>query len=247
MIYIEKEELPDSVKEKIIGLSKSEEWGNIDEKETDKIRSFFDNYFPKTEVKEVLVREQKGLCAYCMRRIYRDSHCKIEHLVPLSRDKEKALDYHNLLGVCDGGEKSEKKYGRILCCDSHKKETEITITPYNSEQMKKIIYDSNGIISTNPRDEIMEKDINETLLLNGILKEDGTIRDTSTEIVKGRKDAYDRARKMMETLGRKNKCTSAVLKKIIVETKSKQPLEEYVGVKLYYFQRKYESLIKQGK
>lgn len=43
-----------------------------------------------------------------MRRIYRDSHCKIEHLVPLSRDKEKALDYHNLLGVCDGGEKSEK-------------------------------------------------------------------------------------------------------------------------------------------
>ena len=58
MIYIEKEELPDSVKEKIIGLSKSEEWGNIDEKETDKIRSFFDNYFPKTEVKEVLVREQ---------------------------------------------------------------------------------------------------------------------------------------------------------------------------------------------
>ena len=52
MIYIEKEELPDSVKEKIIGLSKSEEWGNIDEKETDKIRSFFDNYFPKTEVKD---------------------------------------------------------------------------------------------------------------------------------------------------------------------------------------------------
>ena len=55
-------------------------------------------------VKEVLVREQKGLCAYCMRRIYRDSHCKIEYLVPLSRDREKALDYHNLRGVCDGGE-----------------------------------------------------------------------------------------------------------------------------------------------
>ena len=113
--------------------------------------------------------------------------------------------------------------------------------------MKKIIYDSNGIISTNPRDERMEKDINETLLLNGIRKEDGTIRDTSTEIVKGRRDAYNRARMMMKTLDRKKKCTSAVLKKIIVETKSKQPLEEYVGVKLYYFQRKYESLIKQGK
>ena len=108
--------------------------------------------------------------------------------------------------------------------------------------MKKIIYDSNGIISTNPRDERMEKDINETLLLNGIRKEDGTIRDTSTEIVKGRRDAYNRARMMMKTLDRKKKCTSAVLKKIIEETKSKQLLEEYVGVKLYYFQRKYESL-----
>ena len=30
MIYIEKEELPDSVKEKIIGLSKRDEWGIID-------------------------------------------------------------------------------------------------------------------------------------------------------------------------------------------------------------------------
>lgn len=33
MIYIEKEELPDSVKEKIIELSKSEEWEKIDEKD----------------------------------------------------------------------------------------------------------------------------------------------------------------------------------------------------------------------
>ena len=81
--------------------------------------------------------------------------------------------------------KSEKKVWSYFYVVIHiKRKRKITITPYNSEQMKKIIYDSNGIISTNPRDEIMEKDINETLLLNGIRKEDGTIRDTSTEIVK---------------------------------------------------------------
>ena len=31
---------------------------------------------------------------------------------------------------------------------------------------------------------VMEKDINETLLLNGVRKPDGSIRDTSTEILK---------------------------------------------------------------
>ncbi len=36
-------------------------------------------------------------------------------------------------------------------------------------------------------------------------KKDGTVRDTSTELLKGRKDAYDRARKMMVALNIKRK------------------------------------------
>lgn len=246
MLYIEKEGLPKAVGRKIIELSKSEEWKNIDEHDTDAIRRVFDNDFPKNEVKKILLHEQHGICAYCMKRIRMDSHSRLEHLAPLSKDKDKAIDYRNMLGVCDGGARSTGNQGHILCCDAHKKETEITTSPLNKLQMDKIAYDKDGKIYTKPRDEAMERDINEVLLLNGVQKKDGTVRDTSTELLKGRKDAYDRARKMMDSLNRKGKCTSVTLKKIMDELYNRDEREEYVGVWLYYFKKHYSSLIKRG-
>ena len=204
------------------------------------------NEFPKNDVKAVLIHEQKGLCAYCMRRIHMDSHSRVEHLIPLSKDKDKVLDYGNLLGVCDGGEKISGQGNHILCCDAHKKETEISLSPFDKIQMDKIAYRRDGTIYTEPRDEAMEKDINETLLLNGIRKEDGTVRDTSTELLKGRRDAYDRASRMMSELNRSGKCTSAAVKKIMDDLLNKEEREEYAGVKLYYFRKKYDSLKKRG-
>ena len=124
MLYIEKEGLPNDVKRKIIELSKSEKWKNISQNNTTAIRQVFDNDFPKNEVKAVLLREQHGICAYCMRRIRMDNHSRVEHLVPLSSSKDKAIDYNNMLAVCDGGEKITGNQGHILCCDAHKKENQ---------------------------------------------------------------------------------------------------------------------------
>lgn len=246
MLYIEKEGLPKDVSSKIIELSKSEKWKNIDENDTDAIRRVFDDDFPKNAIKEILLHEQHGICAYCMRRIRMDGYSRVEHLVPLSKDKNKAIDYSNMLGVCDGGERISGNQGHILCCDAHKKETEITTSPLNKIQMDKIAYDKYGKIYTEPTDATMERDINEVLLLNGIQKKDGSVRDTSTELLKGRKDAYDRARKMMDSLNRKGKCTSDALKKIMDELYNSDEREEYVGVRLYYFRKHYNSLIRRG-
>lgn len=246
MLYIEKEGLPNDISSKIIELSKSEEWKSIENGDTDSVRLAFDNDFPKNDVKKILVHEQHGICAYCMRRIRMDSHSRVEHFVPLSSDKDKALDYNNMFGVCDGGEKLNGGKEHILCCDAHKKETVISTSPLNRVQMDKIAYDKNGKIYTEPRDETMEKDINEVLLLNGIQKKDGTVRDTSTELLKGRKDAYDRARKMMDSLNKKGKCTSVILKKIMDNLYNSEEREEYVGVRLYYFRKHYNSLVKRG-
>ena len=105
MLYIEKEGLPDDINRKIIELRKSEEWKNIKEDDTEMVRFVFDTDFPKNDVKEILLHEQHGICAYCMKRIRMDNHSRVEHLLPLSKDKEKAIDYNNMLGVCDGGEK----------------------------------------------------------------------------------------------------------------------------------------------
>lgn len=175
-----------------------------------------------------------------------DNYSRVEHLVPLSSSKDQAIDYNNMLGVCDGGEKITGNQGHILCCDAHKKETEITISPLDRGQMDKIAYDKYGKIYTEPRDEAMEKDINDILLLNGIQKKDGTVRDTSTELLKGRKDAYSRARRMMGTLNSRGKCTSSTLKKIIDELYNKDERDEYVGVQIYYFKKHYNSLVRRG-
>lgn len=246
MVYIEKEGLSDALNQKIIEIRKSDAWKHVEEDNAESIRQVFDNEFPKSEIKTVLIREQRGLCAYCMRRIRMDSHSRIEHFIPLSADKEKAIDYGNMLGVCDGGEKTMGQPGHILCCDAHKKETEISTSPLNKLQMDKIAYKPDGRIFTEPKDVVMEEDINETLLLNGVRKPDGSVRDTSTEILKGRRDAYDRARRMMENLNKSGKCTSAAVKKIMDNLLDQEEREEYVGVKLYYFGKKYDALVRRG-
>lgn len=246
MIYIEKEGLADDLNQEIISIRKSDAWKKIPEDHVGAIRNVFDHMFPKNDVKAVLIREQRGLCAYCMRRIRMDTSTRVEHFVPLSVDKEKAIDYYNMLGVCDGGEKCKGEQGHILCCDAHKGENKIHINPLNRVQMDKISYKPDGIIFTQPRDERMEQDINETLRLNGVRKKDGSFRDTSTEILKGRRDAYDRARGMMEKLGRSGKCTSAAVKKLMDALWDKEEREEFVGVKLYYFRKKYHSLVRRG-
>lgn len=246
MLYIQKEGLPNDVSNKIIQLQKNETWKNISGDDTSAIRYVFDNDFPKNDVKEILIREQHGICAYCMRRIRMDSHSRVEHLVPISESKDSAIDYNNMLGVCDGGERIIGKQGHILCCDAHKKETKITISPLDKAQMDKIAYDKYGKIYTEPRDEAMERDINMVLLLNGIQKKDGTIRDTATELLKGRKDAYDRAKRMMELLNKRGKCTSVTVKKIMDKLYNQAEREEYVGVQLYYFNRHYKSLVRRG-
>ena len=96
MLYIKKEGLPNDINSKIIELSKSGKWKSISEEDTTAIRNAFDNDFPKNEVKEILLHEQHGICAYCMRRIRMDNHSRVEHLVPLSKNKDMAIDYNNM-------------------------------------------------------------------------------------------------------------------------------------------------------
>lgn len=242
MVYIEKRGLTPTIEQKIIEIKKSDKWKNLDVNNTDAVRMVFNDEFPKEDVKQVLIEERHGLCAYCMRRIQNNPHSRIEHLEPLSKDKEKAIDYNNMLGVCDGGEGVSNQSERILCCDAHKKNDLISLSPLNRVQMEKIAYSKDGLIYTMPKDEQMEKDINEVLHLNGVRKADGSIRDTATEILKGRRDTYERARRMARMMEGKGKYSISNLQKVIEQLETQEQREEYVGVKLYYFKKKLKSL-----
>lgn len=63
-----------------------------------------------TEIQQQLLAEQKGLCAYCMDRIYaelgKNTNMIVEHVKCRTNHSALQLDYNNMLGVCFGGEKN---------------------------------------------------------------------------------------------------------------------------------------------
>ena len=85
-----------------------------------------------------------------MRRIESNIHTTIEHWSSIELEPDRAVDYSNMLGVCNGG--CEKKWEdylddgrRILCCDASKRDRKMTISPLNPEHMKLIRYSAGGI------------------------------------------------------------------------------------------------------
>lgn len=248
MLYIKKGQVPAEVLAKVNDIKRSPEWKSIQENDTSAIRAQFDT-LPKEQIRESLIKEQHGLCAYCMKRIHNNGlHTTIEHFVPLSKDKTKALEYSNMLAVCDGGKSVSVENSRILCCDACKEdEEEMTINPLNKHMMNKIYYLKDGTIYTSPCDEQLERDINEVLCLNGKLDKKGIrIADTSTEIVRGRREAYKWSQNFLESLNRQHKCTSVMVKKKIDEIYNADERKEYAGVILFYLNKKYTLLVKQG-
>ena len=104
MIYIKKSNPPSEMLREVSRIKSSSDWRKIQPDDTKAIRNKF-NELPKAAIRQSLLEEQGGLCAYCMRRIENNGHStRIEHWYPLSADKERALDYGNMLAVCHGGE-----------------------------------------------------------------------------------------------------------------------------------------------
>ncbi|MBR6835780.1 MAG: hypothetical protein IKM72_07225 [Oscillospiraceae bacterium] len=93
-----------------------------------------------------LVREQGGLCAYCMCRIPERKgmpSCTIEHIVPQSECKnnpEKAIDYRNMLAVCSGNRNATSDADKT--CDARRKNQKLNLNPLDKSTLKGIKYKS---------------------------------------------------------------------------------------------------------
>ena len=124
----------------------------------------YDNYNQKNDLRQSLVREQKGLCCYCMSRIRPDrNHMKIEHWQCQDNYPQKQLDYSNLLGACLGGQGQPR---RDQHCDTRKGNSDISFNPADPscdvERMFKFM--GNGRIEA--IDPAIDREINEILNLN---------------------------------------------------------------------------------
>lgn len=173
----------------------------------------------KDKIRISLLEEQGYICAYCMRKLRDDSsQVKIEHYIARTEDNE--LDYKNLLAVCKGneGESLENQ-----TCDTRKGNREIKINPQKSRDILTVSYTNDGKIkSTN---EYYQKDFDDRLNLNG-----------SLGLMALRKSALDSLkRKLYE---RRTHLTRETIEKIYNKYLEVSVKESYVGIFLWYLQKK---------
>lgn len=258
MIYIQKQRTPDIAKQKAAEIMNAPEndFSNITlPEDTKRLRGLFEQ-MPKIEIAAALCKEQHGLCAYCMSRIVSSEHgsMKIEHYKALSRNKEQALDYQNFLGVCLGGEKDNKDKPHILCCDAARGDKELVINPRDKRHMEAIGYKRNGEIfvrSDKGLDpqlvDAMQKDIDSVLTLNGKKNAEGLVLyDTASKLIAKRRGIYQSVSKQFDRWNKKKCLTAGFLSDKInyleKQLKKDAVAEDFIGIRLYFYKRKYRKL-----
>lgn len=130
----------------------------------------------KVDLRVALIRDQRGLCCYCMGRIHDDeskhdkgiaqqsqAQVRIEHWKSQSDNDQLQLEWGNLFAACHGNEGKEPDDQH---CDVRKGKREITISPLISKHVASLTYGSAGHIQSS--DPILQRDIEEALNLNHV-------------------------------------------------------------------------------
>lgn len=129
----------------------------------------------KSNVIELLLKEQGHICAYCMRRIPDERkgtpHVKIEHWNARNGEHGEtcgpygALSYDNFLAVCSGNQNDwSKGKEEKLTCDASRGNKKLVVNPLNAETLSTIYYTEDGLITADDPD--IKKDLTITLNLN---------------------------------------------------------------------------------
>lgn len=140
-------------------------------------RAAFDQ-LEKATVREALAREQGALCAFCMLPIDPRAEApptegarpeptmKIAHRTPIDVDSTQALTWNNLLGSCDGGQRSR---GHRRTCDWAQGSAALAVDPTLAGSCAKLRYERReahtGLFITSD-DPAMKVDVEDKLRLN---------------------------------------------------------------------------------
>lgn len=143
----------------------------------------YDNYADKESLRQALVKEQRGLCCYCLSRIRPHAdHMKIEHWHCRERYPREQLDYANLLGACLGNT------GREQHCDTRKASHDLSRNPARPEHRveESVRFMGDGRIGSN--DPRFERELDEVLNLNAAFLRNNrkAVLDAFKEALNGR-------------------------------------------------------------
>jgi len=124
----------------------------------------YDNYVDKAALRHALVFEQRGICCYCMGRIYHSPlRMKIEHWRCQSRHPEEQLSYLNILGACLGGEGQPPQ---LQHCDTRKGNRDVRWNPADPAHHieTRIRYEADGSIRSD--EAAFDAEVSDVLNLN---------------------------------------------------------------------------------
>lgn len=113
-----------------------------------KQHSDYANYADKGSLRAALVRDQRGLCCYCMSRIAATGEAmKIEHWRCQSQHEDLELAFSNLLAACLGGhgQPPDKQH-----CDTRKGEETLKFNPADPDHHieQRIRFELDGTIAS---------------------------------------------------------------------------------------------------
>lgn len=132
-----------------------------------RIHSTYNNYREMQDLRESLVREQRGLCCYCLCRIVpRELEMKVEHWRSQRRYPDEQLTYTNLLGACKGGEKPNPSDERDIDrhCDTFKADKDLSLNPAVDDVESMISYLKDGRIRSS--NNVFNEELTSVLNLN---------------------------------------------------------------------------------
>lgn len=131
----------------------------------------------KVELRAALIRDQGGLCCYCMARIHDDQtktekgleqqaeyQVRIEHWKPQSGPNTLQLAWSNLFAACHGNEGKDPKDQH---CDVRKGNQEMTLSPLLPQHISSLTYGATGQIKST--DSLLQQNMNDVLNLNHVI------------------------------------------------------------------------------
>ncbi|OCQ92529.1 hypothetical protein AMR42_07840 [Limnothrix sp. PR1529] len=186
---------------------------------------------PKARLLEDLVKEQGAICCYCMRRIQKNSSAPphIEHYLPQSLYPALALDYKNLLAVCQGRSADGKNISYHCDHENAKSNQELNcLDPRDQRCESAIRYRPNGKVDGQNNLDV-EEDI-QTLNLN------------SPVLVNGRRDSLKEIEEMIQKAFKTKTVTKAFIQKQIERYSSRDSdgcFKEYCQAIVYVLKKRY--------
>jgi uncharacterized protein (TIGR02646 family) len=215
----------------------------------------------KSAIRKALVRDQGGLCCYCMRRIHDDddkerkqleqqqvSQVRIEHWKPQSKHAALQLAWLNLFAACNGNEGSSPN---DQTCDVRKGDCDMTLDPLLPKHIASLHYCESAsnaehpqhkqkgleIGSTNPD---IQQDLEHVLNLNH-----ATLRRNRKEAMRAMIDGLIRVTR--KTLGAPGQFPNALLRSELsrcTEFDSKGRLPPFAGALAYWLEKRLGGLEK---